>query len=189
MYLLLLFAAFLLFTLITSNWPVKLYHHTLLKKLGVALHSEPQKKGLALSSVYSQIVTVYRGRELTIRFLEAAAGALRNHGGLEIRIKATSPAILSIYRRKPIHREWGDFKHFQTGDPALDAQWFILTDNLQAAAELWGTGKLAGLLTGDHNLEQMQVNRDEIIVCLRKFYSVDNVVAFLDRLCRAVGME
>lgn len=184
--LLLLFAAFLLFSLITTNWPVKIYHHYLLKKLGMALQSEPQKNGLPLSGVYSRIVTIYRGRELAIRFMEATTGALRNHDGLEIRLKALSPVVLSIYRRNRNQREWGDFKQFRTGDPALDSEWFILTDNLEAAAEWWKTGKLAGLITGDYVLEQMQVNRDEIIVCLRRFYSPEKVKAFLDRLCEVV---
>lgn len=187
MYFLLLFLiAFLLFSLITTNWPVKIYHHNFLKKLGVVLQSEPHKNGLTLAGVYSEIVTVYRGRELKIRFVEGAAGALRANPGLEIRLKAISPAILGIYPWKHNQQEWGDFKRFQTGEPLLDSQWFILTDNLQATAEVWRTGKFAALLTGNHYLEQMQVNHDEIIVCLRRFHSPEKVVSFLDRLCEAI---
>lgn len=188
MYFLLLFlVAFLLISLFTTNWPVKIYHHYLLKKLGVMLHCEPQKNGLTLSSVYSQIITVYRGRDLKIRFVEGAAGALQTNPCLEIRLKATSPAVLGIYHRKRNQQEWGDFKRFQTGDSSLDSQWFILTDNLPAAAGYWEACKLAGLLTSDEGyLEQLQVNQDEIIACLRRFYSAEKVVAFLDRLCASI---
>ena len=188
MYFLLVFlAAGCLFSLITTQWPVKIYHHVLLKKLGLLLHSEPQGKGPALSGLYSQIITIYRGRELAIRFLENSTGALQNQGGLEIRVKAFSPAVISIYQRKHNQREWGDFKQFQTGDPVLDSQWFILTDNPQGAAEFWGFVKFAPLLTGRHDLEQIQVNRDEIVVCLGRFHSPEKVVAFIDRLCGALA--
>ncbi len=188
MYILLLFlAAFLLISLFTTNWPVKIYHHYLLKKLGVILHCEPQQNGLMLSSVYSQIVTVYRGRELKIRFVEGAAGALQANSGLEIRLKTISPAVLGIYHRKSNQQEWGDFKRFQTGDASLDSRWFILTDNFQAAAGYWEAGKLASLLASYEGcLVQLQVNHDEIIASLRRFHSPEKVVAFLDRLCTGI---
>jgi hypothetical protein len=187
MYFLVLFlVAFGLISLITTNWPVKMYHHHWLTKLGVLLHTIPQKKDMALSSIYSEIVTIYRGRELMIRFLEGAAGSIRAGQGLEIRLKATSPAILSIYSRRHNQQEWGEFKQFQTGQGDFDFQWFILTNNLQAAAEYWGSSNLAALLSGNHAVEQMQINHDEIIVCLRRFHSPENVLAFLDKLCGAI---
>jgi hypothetical protein len=187
MYFLLLFlVAFVIFSLVTTNWPVKIYHHYLLKQLGLVLHSEPQRNGLVFAGVYSQIVTIYRGRDIKIRFLEGASGALRSNPGLEIRLKAPSPVVLGIYSRRHNQQEWGDFKRFQTGDALIDSQWSILTDNLQSAAGFWENRKLAPLLTGDHYLEQMQVNHDETIVCLRRFHSPGKVIAFLDGLCESI---
>lgn len=188
MYFLLLFlAAFLLISLFTTNWPVKIYHYFLLKQLGKILHSAPQKNGLTLSSVYSQIITAYQGRKLQIRFVEGAVGALHASSGMEIRIQASSPVVLGIYHRKCHQQEWGNFKNFHTGDASLDSQWFILTDNLQAAAEFWRTGAFGALLAGHEGyLQQMQVNHEEIIASLRRFHSPQKVVAFLERLCASI---
>lgn len=187
MYFLLLFlVAFAIISLLTTNWPVKIYHHYLLKQLGMVLHCEPQKNNLAFGGVYSQIVTVYRGRDIKIRFLEGASGALRSNPGLEIRLKVPSPVVLGIYPWRHHQQEWGDFKRFQTGDAFVDSQWFILTDNLQSAAEFWRNRNLVPIFNGNHSIGQMQVNHDEIIACLQRFHSPGKVMAFLDELYEGV---
>jgi hypothetical protein len=186
-YLLLFLAAFLLISLFSTNWPVKIYHHYLLKQLGGLLHCEPERKGLTLSSVYSQIDTIYRGREVKIRFVEGAVDSLKVNPGLEIRLKTALPAVIEFYQSRANKREWGHFKRFQTGNQLLDSRWFILTDDLEAAAELWSRGGLADLLINNRdNIDQMLVNRDEVIVRLRRFHSGEKVVGFLERLAGSV---
>lgn len=193
MYFLLLFlVAFLLISLFSTNWPVKFYHHYLLQKLGMELNCQPQKNGLTLSNIYSQIDTVFRGRKLKIRFVEGTIDALKTNSGLEIRVKTVLkevfPAVMGIYQLNRQQREWGDFKRLTTGDSLLDTQWFILTDNLQAASDWWGKSQFVALLSGTPYLEQIQINHDEIIVRLRRFHSAKQVVAFLDQLSNSIPM-
>ena len=187
MYYLLLFAtAFLLISIFSTQWPVKLFHHYQLKKLGALLHCEPQRSGLTFSSVYSQIDTVYNSRKIVIRFVEGSVDSLKSQSGMEIRLQMASPVVMEIYNRGR-KREWGQFKQFQTGDSLIDSRWFILTNDLETAATFWSQSKLADLLSQNTRLiDQILISRDEMILQLRRFRSAAKTVRFLELLTVSV---
>ncbi|HEX3047354.1 MAG TPA: hypothetical protein VHY08_21565 [Bacillota bacterium] len=188
MYFILLFAAaFLIISLLTSFWPVKLYHHYLLKDLAAALDSDPQRQGLVFSKVYSEITPSFQGREWRIRFVEGSADSLKSNTGLELRLKANSGTVLECYPLRRGKREWGDFKRFLTGNPEVDGAWFMLSNNLETAAEFWGDGKLAGILNNrKFFIEQLSFTQEEVVARLRRYPSKERVVEFMETLANVI---
>jgi hypothetical protein len=179
--LLLLLVAFFLFSILGTNWPTKFYHHLLLKRLAEELEAIPERNGLLFSNVYSQINTIYKGQQLKIRFMEASIDSLKANQGLELRLYVAEEAVLEFYPLRLHKREWGDFKCFLTGDPQLDAQWFILTNNQAAASAFWNSTNLKDLMLTP-GLEQILLNQHELIVQLKHYRSVKNVKQVIDRL-------
>ncbi|HBE80243.1 MAG TPA: hypothetical protein DDW65_21055 [Firmicutes bacterium] len=182
--LLLLLAATFLISIFTTNWPVKFYHHYLLKQLAELLGAIPEKNGLLSSSVYSQINTIYRDKELKIRFVEASVDSIKEHSGLEIRmyINVSAQGVLECYPMRKGKHEWGDFKRFLTGDPGLDRQWFILTNEPVAAGVIWDSCRFPDLLRYP-GLEKLLINQNELIVQFKYYYwSAEKVKQFIDQL-------
>jgi hypothetical protein len=181
--LLLLLAAFFLISILGTNWPVKFYHHFLLKQLAEILEAVPERNGLLFSNVYSQINTIYQGKELKIRYIEGSIDSLKAHSGLELRMHLDSQAVMEFYPFKRNKHEWGDFIRFLTGDPQFDSQWFILTNNPTTAGTFWNSSDLKGLLLTP-GLEQVLLNQHELIVQLKNYRSAEKVKQFIDRLVR-----
>jgi hypothetical protein len=185
MYLLgLLLIAFLVLSVIGTNWPTKTYHYALLKKLAEVLGAEPEKHGLVFSGVYSEINTIYQDREMRIRFVEGSADSLKSSSGLEIRLrlKNQSMVIMEFYPERMNKREWGHFKRFLTGESRIDSQWFILTDDLESAGGFWKEHRIEKVLLSSPNLEQILVNKEEVIVRLRRNQPAPEVKDLIDRL-------
>jgi hypothetical protein len=177
----LLFAAFLLISIFGTNWPVKFYHHFLLRNLAEVLEAVPELNGLLFSNVYSQINTIYRGKELKIRFVEASIDSLKANSGLELRMHVPSQVIMEFYSFKRNKREWGDFKRFLTGDPQIDSHWFILTKDQTTAKLFWDSFNLKDFILTPC-LDQMLLNQNELIVQLKNYRSAEKVKEFIDRL-------
>jgi hypothetical protein len=183
MYILGLFlVAFLILSVISTNWPAKTYHYAFLKKLAENLGAEPEKHGLTFSNVYSEINTVYQGREMRIRFVEGSADSLKSSSGLEIRLKVPSMVVMEFYPVRLNKREWGHFKRFLTGESPVDSQWFILTDDLESAGGFWRGHSIQNILLSQPNLDQILVNREEIIVRLRRSQPAPSVKELIDNL-------
>jgi hypothetical protein len=181
--LLLLLAAGFLISIFTTNWPVKFYHHCLLKQLAELLGAIPEKNGLLSSSVYSQINTIYKDKALKIRFVEASVDSIKAHSGLEIRmeIDISAQGVLECYPMRKNKHEWGDFKRFLTGDPGLDREWFILTNESVAASDIWNSCRFSDLLRYP-GLEELLLNRHELIVQFKYYRSAEKVKQFIERL-------
>lgn len=182
MYLLSLFlTAFLIISIISTAWPVKLYHYLILKKLASELNTVPQKKGLLFSSSYAEIVVNYRGKDFQIRFIENGVGSLKPVSGLEIRLWESTGLVMEFYRANRVNRTWGDFQRFITGDNRIDSEWFIITTDLPQAEQLWSTSQIVRILTAP-KLEQILINRQEIIIQLKGYPSDEAVLKLLDQL-------
>lgn len=184
MYVILLFAAaVLIISLLTSFWPVKLYHHYLLRDLAAAFDNAPKRQGLIFAKVYSEIVTSYQGREWRIRFVEGSADSLKSNTGLEIRLKANAGTVLECYPLRRGKREWGDFKRVFTGNPEVDGAWFLLSNDSEPAAELGRNEKLAGILSNrKFCLEQLSLTREEVVARLRRYPSRERVLKLMEEL-------
>lgn len=183
MYFLLLFlTAFLLISIFSTNWPVKLYHDLFLRKIARELGTEPVRHGLLLSGVYSEILTVYQGKEIKIRFLESSIDSIKANSGLEIRIKADIGLIMEFYRTKLNRKPWGDFHQFNSGDQIIDSEWLILTTDLDRSKELWERTQLAELLRTIPQLDQILINHQEIIIQLRKYQSIKTILNIINRV-------
>ncbi len=183
MYFVVLFgAAFLLISIFSTNWPVKLYHHLLLKKLARELNTQPQRRGLLFSNVYSEIISVFQGKEFRIRFIENSIGSLKTNSGLEIRVSENTGVVMEFYRVNQKKRVWGDYRQFRTGDCRVDSEWFILTTDPDQAGKLWGRTQLGALLKDFPHLEQVLINRQEIIVQLKNYRSSKLAINVLQKL-------
>lgn len=188
MYFVALFAtAFLLISIFSTNWPVKLYHHQLLKKLARELNTKPQKHGLLSSNVYSEIICSYRGKNFRIRFIENSIDSIKTNSGLEIRMGEDTGLVMEFYRARRKKRVWGDYQQFKTGDSRIDAEWFILTTDLDKANELWDRTQLSVLLKDLPQLEQILINRQEIIVQLKHYHSGKTTLNLLERLASLIN--
>mgnify|MGYP001200970712 CR=1 FL=1 len=174
--------AFLLISIFSTNWPVKLYHHQLLKKLARELNTNPQKYGLLSSNVYSEIICSYRGKSFRIRFIENSIDSIKTNSGLEIRMSENTGLVMEFYRAKHRKRVWGDYQQFQSGDSWIDTEWSILTTDLDKADELWERTKLSALLKDLPQIEQILINRQEIIVQLKHFHSGKTALNLIERL-------
>jgi len=187
MYILFLFlAALFLISIFATNWPVKQYHYYLLRNLAVLLGTVPEKNGMFLSNVYSQINTIYRGKKIKIRFMEASVDSLKANSGLELRVQilsgdACEHAVLEFYPIRQHKHEWGEFKRFHTGDSLIDSQWFILTNNLTTAGLFWNSFSLQNLLQYP-DLGKVLLNQNELIIQFKNYRSAVKVKQFIDEL-------
>jgi hypothetical protein len=179
----LLLAAFFLISIFGTNWPIKFYHHFLLKRLAEELAAIPERHGLLFSNVYSQINTIYKGRQLKVRFMEASIDSLKANHGLELRLFIPTETVLEFYPLRLHKHEWGEFKHFQTGDGQIDTQWFILTNNPITAGTFWNSFNLRDFLLTP-GLEQVLLNQHELIVQLKNYRSVKNVKQIIDEIVK-----
>ena len=182
----LLLFAFFLISIFVTNWPVKLFHHHILTKLAAFLDTVPEKNGIFLGNVYSQITTIYRGKELKIRFLEATIDSLKASSGLEVRMNIQNQdcckdAVLEFYSLRLKKREWGDFKRFLTGDPLIDNQWFILTNNSSIAGKCWDSFDFKKILLAS-GVGQIMVNKGELIIQFKNYGSIKKIQFFLEQL-------
>lgn len=183
MYFVALFAtAFLLISIFSTNWPIKLYHHLLLTKLARELNTQPQRHGLFFSNVYSEIISIFQGKEFRIRFIENSLGSIRSNSGLEIRMSENTGVVMEFYRANRKKRVWGDYRQFQTGDTRIDSEWFILTTDLEKAEQLWSRTQLRDLVKNYPQLEQILINQQEIIIQLKNYHSSKSVLNVLQRL-------
>lgn len=183
MYFLLLFgAAFFLISIFSANWPTKLYHHLLLKKLAQELNTQPQKRGMMFSDIYSEIISNYQGKDFKIRFIESTVDSIKANSGLEIRMSEAVGIVMEFYRVNHRKRVWGDYRQFLTGDSLIDSEWFILTTDIDKANELWRRTQLAGLLKAIPQLDQILINREEIIIRLKYYRSSKSVLSALHQL-------
>lgn len=183
MYFLVLFlTAFLLISIFSANWPVKLYHDLFLRKIARELGTEPVRHGLLLSGVYSEILTVYQGKEIKIRFLESSIDSIKANSGLEIRIKEDTGLVMEFYRTKLNRKPWGDFRKFKSGDQIIDSEWLILTTDLDRSKELWERTQLAELLRTIPQLEQILIDHREMIIQLKNYHSVKTVLNVIERV-------
>lgn len=183
MYFLLLFVtAFLLISIFSTNWPIKFYHDTLLKKLARELHTEPQKHGMMFSNVYSEVIANYQGKDIRIRFIENSIDSIKANSGLEIRIREASGVVMEFYRINRNKKAWGDFQQFISGDNRIDSEWTILTTDPDRAKELWDRSQLIEILKTTPQLEQILINQQEIIVQLKSCHSSELVLNILHRV-------
>lgn len=169
-FLLLVTTALLLISLFCTSWPIKLYHHALLKKIAQELNTVPQKNGLLFANVYSEIIATYQGKDFKIRFIENSIDSLKANSGLEIRMNEASGVIMEFYRANRGKRVWGDYQHFVTGDKQIDSQWFILTTDPDQANQLWGRTQLMSFLKEFPQLDQILINHQEIIIQLKNYH-------------------
>lgn len=181
-YLFLLITALLLLSIFSTNWPVKLYHYLFLRKLARKLGTEPVRYGLLLSGVYSEIGTVYQGKEIKIRFIENSIDSIRANAGLEIRVKEDTGIVMEFYRVKLKKKAWGDFHQFKSGDQLIDSKWFILTTDPDRSKELWERAQLAELLKSTPQLDQLLINQQEIIIQLKNYHYTKLALKILDRI-------
>ena len=182
----LLLAAFFLISIFATMWPLKLYHYSVLKKLAELLEAVPEKNGMLLSNVNSQINTINHGKAIKIRFIEGSADSLKTSSGLELRMYisndgACEQAILEFYRMRQNKREWGDFKRFLTGDPQIDSSWYILSNNPTIAGVCWKMFNFKSLLMLP-GVEQILLNQNELIVKFKHYQSVTKIKQFIDQL-------
>lgn len=182
----LLLAAFFLISIFATMWPLKLYHHFILKKLADLLKAVPEKNGMFLSNIYSQINTVYRGKKIKIRFMEGSVDSLKISSGLELRMYILSEgvsehAILEFYPIGKNKHEWGDFKRFLTGDPQIDSGWYILSNNLTTAGVCWNMFNFKSLLLLS-GIEQVLLNQNELVMKFKNCHSVTKIKRFIDQL-------
>jgi hypothetical protein len=176
MYLLaLIVTALAVLSVFSSNWPVKWYHFHLLNQLAREFAATPIKYGMILSTSFAEIRPQIMGKDFVIRFIEGASGSLRAESGLEIRMRKQFPMIMEFYRMPTSKREWGEFKKWVTGDPTLDSQWLILTPRPQEAQSFWNRGKLPGIIMDNHQIDQILLTPDEMILRLRRFGSVGRI--------------
>lgn len=186
MYLIYLFGtAFLILSIISTNWPVKLFHFCLLNQLAAVWRIAPIRYGLLFSHTYAELRPVLQGQEVMLRFLEGAAGALRPTAGLELRLKRTLPAVVQFYRLPTRQREWGDFKPWVTGTPEIDSQWLVLTPAPNETERLWQNGSLRRVIESSRQIEQLLVSESEIVVKLRRFESVAAVQRLAEGLAES----
>ncbi len=182
MYFLLLFVtAFLLISIFSTNWPTKLYHHQLLKKIARELQTKPIIQGMLFSNVYSEIITVYQGKDIRIRFIENSIDSIKANSGLEIRIREYAGVVMEFYRIKRNKKAWGDFQQFLSGDNRIDSEWSILTTSPDRAKELWNRSQLNELLKTTPQLEQILINQQEIIIQLKKYHSSNLILNVLNQ--------
>jgi hypothetical protein len=158
----------------------------IMKKLAYLLETVPEKNGMLFSNVYSQINTVYQGKELKIRFMEASTDSLKPSSGLELRVHVPGeskdqPRIMEFYPMRLKKREWGDFKRFLTGDPQLDASWFILTKNPASADICWNLLNFKSLLSIP-GVEQVLLNQNELVVRFKNHHSATKIKQLIDQL-------
>lgn len=178
--------AFLFISIFATNWPIKLYHRGFVKKLARRLNVKPSMYGL-FSAVDSQLTFEQSGRMIQVRFLEGTMDALYANSGLEIRIKAGDNPIIEFYRRQTRKDEWGDFRRILSGDANVDSQWVILTPDMERAREfLQAHAGLMRQLTLPY-IDQILVNNGEIIIQLRRIYSVGRLQAALEELADLFG--
>jgi hypothetical protein len=182
----LLITAFFLISIFATNWPIKLYHYFILKKLAETLETIAEKKGLLFSNVYSQINTIYHGKEIKIRFIEGSIDSIKTSFGLETRLylsddRGCGQSILECYPIRQKKHEWGDFKRFFTGDPSIDTNWYILTNNLESSNACWNLLNLKSLLSFS-GVEQVLLNKNELIVKFKYYHSVATIKRFIDQL-------
>ncbi|MGE5604631.1 MAG: hypothetical protein ACM3YE_02950 [Bacteroidota bacterium] len=183
MYFVILFVtAFFLISIFSTNWPIKLYHYLLLKNLARELNTEPQRHGLLLSNVYSEIISIFQGKEFRIRFTENSIDSIRSNSGLEIRMSENTGVVMEFYRANRKKRVWGDFRQYRTGDCRIDSEWFILTTDLEKAGQLWSRTQLRDLIKDFPQLEQILINKQEIIIQLKNYHSGKAVLNVLQRL-------
>lgn len=186
MYILGLFLiALFLISIFVTNWPVKLFHHYILTKLAYLLRAVPEKNGFFFGNVYSQINTIYRGKELKIRFLEGSIDSLKGSSGLEIRMNILNQkckdTVFEFYPMRLKKREWGDFKRFITGNSLIDNQWFILTNHFDIAGECWNSVDFKKILLTP-GTGQFMLNKGELIIQYHYCGSVKRIKDFLDQL-------
>lgn len=183
MYFLLLFGtAFLLISIFSTNWPTKLYHHLLLKKIAQELQTEPKKQGMLFSDFYSEIITVYQGKDLRIRFIENSIDSIKANSGLEIRIREAAVVVMEFYRDNRNKKAWGDYQRFLSGDNLIDSEWTILTTDPDQAKEFWDRSQLIELLKTIPQLEQILINHHEIIFQLKNYHSSKLVLNVLHQI-------
>ena len=175
----LIFAAVLIISIFSTNWPIKFYHHWQLKKLGNHFGADPVKHGLLFSGVYSELKFPHQGKNITIRFLEGSADSLFANSGLEVRVSTISPAVIQFFRGNYRKGEWGDFKQFRTGDQDLDSHWFILTNDLNQAQKYWEKSKFSKLLV-NKNLEQVLLNESEVVLKFHRLLNPDQLQELLE---------
>lgn len=179
--------AFLLIFFFCTNWPVRLYHNYYLTKLAAGLGSIVQNRRPSIMGPAPEVNTIYRGRPIKIRFVEGSVDSLRSNSGLEIRMEIESQAVMEFNHLSGRRRERGEFIRFQTGDPEIDANWFIVTTDPTTAASFWQKYNLKELLTVNRrNIEQLSINRSEMIVRLKK-KSISQVVELVGRLVGLTG--
>ncbi|HOP74957.1 MAG TPA: hypothetical protein PLC07_07860 [Bacillota bacterium] len=189
MYTFLLIGTALLFiSVFSTNWPVKLYHRHFLMKLARRLDVPLKSHGLLFSSVYSELSFEHQGQKVTVRFLEGTMDALYSNSGLEIRLQGAWDGVVELYRPNLKKRAWGDFKPVHTGDPELDKTWFIISPEPE-----WAAGFIRHWLTIPmHNwryLEQILVNRSEVVLRLRRVFSVSKLHEVLMELLSKLRPE
>ncbi len=183
MYFIFLFVtAFLLISIFSTNWPIKLYHHALLKKLAQELNTVPQRHGLLFSNVYSEIICTFQGKNFKIRFIENSIDSIKTNSGLEIRMSEASGVVMEFYRTNRRKRVWGDYRQFVTGDQQIDSEWFILTTDPDKANELWLRTQLIKFLKDFPQLEQILINQQEIIIQLKNYHSSKITLKVLQRI-------
>ena len=163
----LILAAFVLLSLFATNWPVKLFHHSVLKKAGEAVGARPIHGSLLAAGVYSEIKTSVADREVRIRYVEGSPDALHADSGLEMRMAFAPETTVEFYRTKLKKREWGDFKRFSTGDSLLDAEWFILCNDMEQTALFYREHPLQ-LFLNNRYIEQILFHSREMIIRLQK---------------------
>jgi len=180
---LLIVTALFFISVISTNWPVKLYHRQFLKKLAQRLNVPLTTHGLLFSGVSSELSFERQGRKVTVRFLEGTLDALYSNSGLEIRLEGAWDGVVELYRPNLKKRAWGDFKPVQTGDAQLDKDWVILSPEPEWAegfVRRWLTVPLASW----RYLEQILVNRSEMILRLRHVYSASKLQEVLEELAK-----
>ena len=179
--------AFLLIFFFCTNWPVRMYHNNYLAKLAAILGSIVQNRHSSIMGPAPELNTIYHGRPFTIRFVEGSVDALQSNSGLEIRMEIKSEAVMECYRLSGKSRERGEFIRFQTGTPEIDSRWFIMTTNPTTAASFWEKSGLKELLAfNQRNIEQLSINRTEMIIRLQK-NSISQVVELVNRLVGLTG--
>lgn len=182
MYTFLLIGTALLFiSVFSTNWPVKLYHRYFLNQLARRLNVPLKTHGLVFSSVYSELTFERLGRKVTVRFLEGTMDALYRNSGLEIRLQGAWGGVVELYRPHLKKRAWGEFKPVETGDAELDKAWFMVSPEPE-----WAAGFVRKWLSAPFRswryLEQILVNRSEVILQLRNVHSVSRLQEILEEL-------
>ena len=177
----LLITAFVIIYTLMTNWPVKLYQNWRLQELAKLLKTEVTEHGIWFTNIASEIKTDYYEYPLTVRFVAGSVDALKSSSGMEVRLKATFPAVIQITSSLRGRTAYGQFQKVTMKVMEIEQRWLIISDNPSQALLLLESETWQNLLTSNFSFEQIMINPDELIIRLH-YLSTTKLLELLEKL-------